>query len=110
MIASPHLYEKVKIWYRKKNRAMPYHGKIGYVLISGRGKPRNHLIKILNGPKVVVPCGNLQPVRTSLTNGIRIGPDKKCDSFMACPICDGSGQIPAPDGYAICKVCFHKKC
>jgi len=62
MVASPKPGQRVKIWYRKENRYLRYHASIGTVLISGRGKPRNHLIGIGSGHKVVVPCGNLQRV------------------------------------------------
>lgn len=63
MIASPKLGQLVRIWYRPSNRHLPYHDKIGHVMVSGRGKPRNHLIGVIGGPDVVVPCGNLKAVK-----------------------------------------------
>lgn len=60
VIASPRVGQQVQIWYRKDRAPhMPYHGKLGTVVISGRGKPRNHLVNI-DGTDVVVPCGNLR--------------------------------------------------
>jgi len=60
MLANPHIGKLVKVWYRKENRHLQFHNKRGFVLIASRGRPRNHLISIIDGPVVVVPCGNLQ--------------------------------------------------
>jgi hypothetical protein len=60
MISSPHVGQKVQVWYRREvGLHMPLHGKVGIVRISSRGKPRNHGI-IINGMIYVVPCGNLR--------------------------------------------------
>ncbi len=60
MISSPKVGQRVQVWYRKERAPhMPWHGRIGIVEISSRGKPRNHLINI-DGTTVVVPCGNLR--------------------------------------------------
>lgn len=60
MIASPRVGQLVQVWYRVGVRDhMPYHGRIGKVVISCRGKPRNHGVR-LDGRVVVVPCGNLR--------------------------------------------------
>ena len=59
MLTNPRLNQKAMVWYRKSNRHMPYHGAVGTIIISGHGKPRNHLIEI-NGNRVVIPCGNLK--------------------------------------------------
>jgi len=37
---------------------MPLHGKTGMVKISGRGKPRNHLVTV-DEVDYVIPCGNI---------------------------------------------------
>ena len=57
MICSPHVGQEVQLWY--KNHEMPLHGRIGIVRISGRGKPRNHLVRV-GTDDIVVPCGNMR--------------------------------------------------
>jgi len=59
MMLNPTPGQRIQIWYRKSNSHLPYHGKHGYVLMAGRGKPRNHLISV-RGVPVVVPCGNVR--------------------------------------------------
>jgi len=60
MIVAPRRGMRVQVWYAKPRRDfMPHHGAVGVVLVSGRGKPRNHLIMV-NGLRVVVPCGNIR--------------------------------------------------
>lgn len=57
MLLNPKKNQPVQLWY--KNKAMPYHGQLGRIVIISRGKPRNHGVEI-NGRIVVVPCGNLR--------------------------------------------------
>lgn len=65
MIIAPRKGQAVIAWY--KNRDMPFHAKTGTVIISGRGKPRNHLIKI--GEKLIcIPCGNINSCKTGDKN------------------------------------------
>ncbi len=59
MILNPRTGQRIQIWYRQSNSHLPYHGKHGYVLMSAKGKPRNHLIAV-KGQPVVVPCGNIR--------------------------------------------------
>jgi len=60
MLLNPQPGTRVRIWYRARLREwMPYHNSVGFVLISGRGKPRNHLVQLDDGTMVVVPCGHL---------------------------------------------------
>jgi len=60
MIASPKTGQRVQVWYRESLRGfMPLHGKIGKVVVSSRGKPRNHGVEI-DGTMFVIPCGNLR--------------------------------------------------
>lgn len=60
MLFSPRKNQRVQIWYRKALAGfMPFHGRIGTVLASARGKPRNHVV-LIGQKKVVVPCGNLR--------------------------------------------------
>jgi hypothetical protein len=60
MIASPKIGQLVQVWYRPVLRdVMPYHGRIGRVVVVSRGRPRNHGV-MLDGQTVVVPCGNLR--------------------------------------------------
>ncbi len=37
----------------------PFHGKLGEIVATGRGSPRNHLVRLDGGAMVIVPCGNL---------------------------------------------------
>ena len=61
MISNPALGQYVTVWYRQSNRDLPYHGKMGWVEVAGKGRPRNHLIIMVdNFDSVIVPCGNLQ--------------------------------------------------
>lgn len=62
MIINPRKNQLVKIWYRKSNSHLPYHNQDGIVTMASQGKPRNHLVSI-GGVNVVVPCGNLKPVK-----------------------------------------------
>jgi hypothetical protein len=41
---------------------MPHQGQRGTVVISGKGKPRNHLIQTDSGHRVTVPAGNIKRV------------------------------------------------
>jgi hypothetical protein len=41
---------------------MPHQGSRGTVVIAGKGKPRNHLIQLADGQRVVVPAGNLNKI------------------------------------------------
>ena len=59
MMANPKHMERVQIWYRSTNRHLPYHGAHAVVIVSSKGKPRNHLVWT-GADLVVVPCGNLR--------------------------------------------------
>jgi len=41
---------------------MPWHGCFGVVEVVGKGKPRNHGVRMDAGPMIVIPCGNLKTV------------------------------------------------
>jgi hypothetical protein len=62
VISNPRPGMLVLVWYRLEARiCSPLHGKLGRVVVAGRGKPRNHGVKI--GRHVyVIPAGNLQEV------------------------------------------------
>ena len=60
MLSNPYPGTTCQVWYRESNRGMPYHGMLARVVIRGQGRPKNHLVKIMDGPFVVVPCGNLR--------------------------------------------------
>ncbi|HOI54891.1 MAG TPA: hypothetical protein PLP01_06550, partial [Phycisphaerae bacterium] len=68
----------VQVWYGPHTReAMPWHGKAGTVVVSGRGRPRNHLVRI-DGQQVIVPAGNLRTPtgnQTKHTKGTPHGDD-----------------------------------
>lgn len=60
MLLNPKVGSRARIWYGKASRYfMPYHGMVCTVLKSGRGSPRNHLVELRDGRRVIVPCGNL---------------------------------------------------
>ncbi len=63
MVSNPKSGTRVRINYRKKLReVMPFHGRTGTVEIPGRGKPRNHGVRLDQcNTMVVVPAGNLVP-------------------------------------------------
>jgi hypothetical protein len=64
MILNPKIGKPYKIWYNKKAAEfMPYHGRIGIVKVRGNGKPRNHVIQLLE-TSIVIPCGNIIKVKT----------------------------------------------
>ncbi len=59
MLINPKINQLVQLKYSKKKwpKAL-LQGKIGKIVIVGRGKPRNHAIEI-DGIVYVVPCGNM---------------------------------------------------
>lgn len=60
MLSCPKVGARVQVWYRVSLRAfMPLHAKVGIVVVSSRGRPRNHGIEI-DGVLFVVPAGNLR--------------------------------------------------
>lgn len=62
MISSPRPEQRVRVHYAASYAPrMPWHGRDAVVVISGRGRPRNHLVSI-DGRMVVVP-GNLAEAR-----------------------------------------------
>lgn len=63
MMANPKVGARVRVRYARKklersSHVYHLHGKVGRVVIAGKGKPRNHLVEI-DGVRFVVPCGNL---------------------------------------------------
>jgi hypothetical protein len=63
MISSPRPGQRVRIHYAAAYApCMPWHGRDALVVISGRGRPRNHLVDV-SGHRIVVPCGNLVEVK-----------------------------------------------
>jgi len=78
MISNPRIGSTAQIWYNKRLAPhMPYHGRIGTIVVRGGCKPtgdavqvcegvrprgpRNHGISI-DGQLIVVPAGNLRSV------------------------------------------------
>ena len=62
MLANPRLGQRVQLWYAKRYaHTMPLHGKVGTVVIVGKGKPRNHGVKV-DGVTYCVPCGNMNKI------------------------------------------------
>jgi hypothetical protein len=60
MISCPKVTQVVQVWYAAKWRAfMPLHGRVGRVVVSSRGRPRNHGVEI-DGTVWIVPAGNLR--------------------------------------------------
>jgi len=60
MYANPKVGANVTLRYKNKQHKL--HGKLGQVVISGRGKPRNHGVKVDN-TTYVIPCGQLFPLK-----------------------------------------------
>lgn len=65
MLTNPRPGMIAQIWYRKRpyygwEKVSPGHGHLCFILYSGKGKPRNHLVELLNGYKMIVPAGNLR--------------------------------------------------
>lgn len=70
MLSNPRVGDRVRVHYRKRvGNFMPWHGRTGVVVVPGRAKPRNHLVRIDAGPLVVVPAGNLNPVHGGEADG-----------------------------------------
>ncbi len=75
MLSAPRVGSQAIIWYAAKRsgrkpgliRSDPLlarlHGQIVTVLISGRGRPRNHLVITPWGEAIVIYAGYLQPMR-----------------------------------------------
>jgi len=62
VLTNPKIGQEVQVWYRAGVRLVaPLHGKVGRVAERGRGRPRNHAVKI-DGLTFIVPCGNLRNV------------------------------------------------
>lgn len=59
MIAYPKPGQRVELRYRERLRAICPHGQRGTVVVAGRGKPRNHLVRLDDGRDLIVPCGHL---------------------------------------------------
>lgn len=59
MMSNPKPGQRCRLHYATKRRG-PLHGKAGTVEIASKGRPRNHLVQLDDGTRVVVPCGNLQ--------------------------------------------------
>lgn len=60
MLSNPKQGDRVEVRYRKGVREhMPHHGKLGTVEIVGKGRPRNHGVRIDFGELTVIPAGNL---------------------------------------------------
>lgn len=61
-MSNPRVGDRCRIRYRKGLRTfMPHHDKLGVIEIVGRGRPRNHGVRLQwSGILTVVPAGNLQ--------------------------------------------------
>ncbi len=67
MLSHPQIGQRVELRYAPARRAVcrsgdgrALHGCFGTVLVAGRGRPRNHLIRLDDGREVIVPAGNLR--------------------------------------------------
>lgn len=63
---NPKAGDRCRLHYRKAMAGfMPHHGKCGTVVIVGKGRPRNHGVRLDGcGTTTVVPAGNLVPEGT----------------------------------------------
>lgn len=64
MMANPKKGQLVQVHYGKRYaHTMPYHGKIGRVVVVCKARRcRNHGVEI-DGEMIVIPCGNLRKVQ-----------------------------------------------
>jgi hypothetical protein len=60
VIANPRPGARVVLWYAPRARPYFLHAAAGVVVVAGKGRPRNHLVRLDSGALVVVPCGNLR--------------------------------------------------
>ena len=102
MVTNPRPGQMIMAWY--KDKSMPYHGKVGRVLLAGKGRPRNHLVEI-DGVKVVIPAGNLRKELRMANWGTILGikegrnPDNSETRIVINPIAGGTAS------YFLCKSC-----
>ncbi len=62
MLSSPRVGQLVELRYCPALRALTgLHGCLATVVIVGRGRPRNHGVRLLNGRLVSVSAGNIFP-------------------------------------------------
>lgn len=60
LLLNPKIGQRVRLHYAaSKRRLFPYHGQEGVVVIASKGRPRNHMVLLKSGKRVVVPAGNL---------------------------------------------------
>lgn len=70
-MSNPRVGARCRLHYRKALAGLvPHHGRTGVVEIVGRGRPRNHGVRLDGcGTLVVVPCGNMVPAFGRPTHG-----------------------------------------
>jgi hypothetical protein len=62
MLSNPRPGQRVRLHYANARRYFfVYYGRSGTVEIAGKGRPRNHLVRLDDGTRVIVPAGNLYP-------------------------------------------------
>lgn len=65
MLVNPKINQLVEIRYNPKLRGGQLgailHGKLGRVVIIGKGKPRNHGI-LIDNTVFIIPCGNINKI------------------------------------------------
>lgn len=89
MIATPYHGQRVRLHYKASARPLFLHDRAGTVVVVGDGKPRNHGVRLDDGPLVVVPCGNLMPATDRwAANPCHCG---------TCNVCGFYGLAPKPD-------------
>jgi len=74
MLTNPKIDQLAQVWYRASVRdKMPYHGRVGRVMVVGKGRPRNHGV-LLDGQIISVPCGNLRKPQNHIADvGKKVG-------------------------------------
>ena len=72
MLRNPRQGQRVQRHDAKHDRGlMPYHGRPATVLVAGTCRPRNHLVVLEDGIRVVVPAGNLQALQAGETVAVQ---------------------------------------
>lgn len=61
MLSAPAVGQRVALRYRPALRGLVggLHGARGTIVLAGRGRPRNHLVRLDDGRRVIVPAGHL---------------------------------------------------
>jgi hypothetical protein len=63
MLVNPRPGDRVQLRYRASLRSLCPHGATGTIVVAGKGKPRNHLVRLDDGRELMVPCGHITKLK-----------------------------------------------